>query len=132
MSLGLAGGDGFSDLEASFPRARLDLHKGEINALAVHDFAFGTHPSFASSSVNNFENTLRIRTSPLLDLSLTQINPAQNYLARSEGTHRGWPLFAPRPMMLDKQQWSRREQASLSAGYRDDESSRHGLSLKAA
>jgi hypothetical protein len=59
VSLGLAGGDGFSDLEAPFPRARLDLRKGEINGLAVHDFAHGKDASLTSSVANNFESTLR-------------------------------------------------------------------------
>jgi hypothetical protein len=58
-SFGLAGGDGFADLEAPFPRARLDLHKGEINALAVDDFARGKDASLTYSFANNFESTLR-------------------------------------------------------------------------
>jgi hypothetical protein len=58
-SLGLAGGDSLSDLEAPLPQARFDLHEGKINALAVHDVALGKNASFASSSASSFESTSR-------------------------------------------------------------------------
>jgi hypothetical protein len=37
---GLAGRDGFADLELPLPQPRLNLQKGEYNALAGHDFDF--------------------------------------------------------------------------------------------
>jgi hypothetical protein len=59
MSLGLAGGDIFSDLEAPSPQAGFDLHKSEIDALAVHGFDLGKDASLASSSASSFKSTLR-------------------------------------------------------------------------
>jgi hypothetical protein len=60
MRLGLASGNGFTNFEPPFPQTRLDLHKGEVNALAVHDFNLGNRGSpFACFSANSFKSTLR-------------------------------------------------------------------------
>jgi hypothetical protein len=47
ICFGLAGREVFTDPELPTSQARLNLHKGELNAPAVHDFAFWPRRLFA-------------------------------------------------------------------------------------
>jgi hypothetical protein len=54
---GLSSCDYLADLEAPIPHSRLDLHKREFSAPAIHDGHRGR--SFASSSASNRKSTSR-------------------------------------------------------------------------